>query len=271
VDPEDDGACFLAATRPDQVRALCFDYREARGCSWARNQGMRLWEGEGWLLQVDSHMRFAPGWDARLLAQHALCDSPRALLTARPPHYDPPDARHPEMFSVMTADHFDARGVLVFGALPGEAPARPVPTAFCGGGYLFGPAERAVEVPFDPHIYFLGEEPNLATRLWTHGWDLFCPTETLLWHHYGGDGRVRRHSWGEVRRSQRLHEVTLARMDHLLGVRRTRSLAALADIWRYGLGRARSLAQYQAYAGVDFRQRRIEERARRGEVAPGAG
>jgi glycosyltransferase involved in cell wall biosynthesis len=271
VDPQDDAACFLAATRPDQVRALCFDYREARGCSWARNQGMRLWEGEGWLLQVDSHMRFAPGWDRRLLAQHALCPSPRALLTARPPHYDLPDARHPEMFSVMTADHFDARGVLVFGALPGEPPPRPAPTAFCGGGFLFGPAERAVEVPFDPHIYFLGEEPNLATRLWTHGWDLFCPTETVLWHHYGPSGPGRRHSWGEVRRSQRLHEITLARMDHLLGVRRTRSLSALTDLWRYGLGRARSIAQYQAYAGVDFRARRIEARARRGEVAPGAG
>lgn len=266
IDPQVDGACFTAITRPDQVRSLCFDYREARGCSWARNQGMRLWDGEGWLLQIDSHMRFVPGWDRRMLAQIAACGVTRALLTNRPPHYDLPDGRHPDVFSAMTADRFDDRGVLFFGARVMDAPATPRRTAFCGGGFIFGPAERAVEVPFDPHIYFVGEEPNLAVRLWTHGWELFCPNDMLIYHHYGAGGPGRRHSWGEVRRSQRLHERTMQRMDHLLGIRRTRHMSALTDLGRYGLGTARSLAQYESFAGVRFRTRHIEPRARAGDV-----
>ena len=269
--PTEDRHCMTTVTRPDQVRALCFDYREARGCSWARNQGMRLWEGEEYLLQIDSHMRFVPDWDRLMLEQLAACPAPKALLTCRPQHYDLPNKPGQDLFTVMTAANFDQTGVLVFGARAwpmAEAPTVPRLTAFCGGGFIFGLAARAIEVPFDPHVYFHGEEPNLAVRLWTHGWDFFCPNRPLIYHHYGGLGPGRRHSWNEVRRSQRLHRLTLQRMDHLLEVRRSYNPVALMDLHRYGLGRARSLSDYEAFAGVCFRQRRIEKRAFDGLFEP---
>ncbi len=123
-------------------------------------------------------------------------------------------------------------------------------------------------MPFDPHVYFLGEEPNLAVRLWTAGWDFFAPRSCAVWHHYGAGGPGRPHSWGEVARSQRLHARTLRRMEHLLGVRCCLDPRALVDLWRYGLGRARGLADYERFAGVSFRKRSIEEFARRGAFAP---
>jgi hypothetical protein len=270
LDAKEDAHCLAAITRPDQVRALCFDYREARGCSWARNQGMRLWSGEEYLLQIDSHMRFVPGWDRLMVEQLAACPAEKPLLTCRPQHYDLPDQPGTDFFTVMTADKFDdGSGQLIFGANVWpmeEAPAVPRRHAFCGGGFIFGAAQRALEVPFDPHIYFLGEEPNLAVRLWTHGWEFFSPNRPLIYHHYGAQGPGRRHSWGEVKRSQRLHRLTLQRMDHLLKVKRSNNLAALVDLHRYGLGRARSLEDYEGFAGVCFRTRRIEPRARQGEV-----
>jgi hypothetical protein len=50
-------------------------------------------------------------------------------------------------------------------------------------------------------------------------------------------------------------------------VRPSGNPAALVDLRRYGLGRTRSLRDYEAFAGVCFRTRRIEPRARDGEVA----
>jgi hypothetical protein len=204
-----------------------------------------------------------------MIEQLAACAAPKPLLTCRPQHYDLPDKPGIDLFTVMTADKFDDSGVLTFGANVWpmeEAPAAPRRHAFCGGGFIFGAAQRALEVPFDPHIYFLGEEPNLAVRLWTHGWEFFSPNVPLIYHHYGAQGPGRRHSWGEVKRSQRLHRLTLQRMDHLLKVRRSNNPAALVDLHRYGLGRVRSLDDYEAFAGVCFRTRRIDPRARRGEV-----
>jgi len=39
-------------------------------------------------------------------------------------------------------------------------------------------------VPYDPNIYFHGEEITVALRAYTWGYDLFHPTEVLSWHYY---------------------------------------------------------------------------------------
>ncbi len=266
VDPVEDLHCFHVRTRPEQVRELFFRHDEARGCSWARNQAMRHWQGEEYALQIDSHMRFVPDWDERMIEELAACPSPRPLLTCRPPHYDPPDELGEPYITLMSVHQFDSHGLLQYtaAAIPPELPQGvPLPTAGCGGGFIFGAASRFLDAPFDPHVYFNGEEMNLAVRLWTAGWDLFVPSRVLIYHHYAHK-TPRRHSWSEVRRSQRLDRRTVARLHHLLGVQPTRNPAALLDLHRYGLGRARTLAEYEAFAGVNFRTRQIEEPARQG-------
>ena len=46
-----------------------------------------------------------------------------------------------------------------------------------------------MNVPYDPTLYFLGEEITLAVRAYTHGYDLFHPSETIVWHEYTRNGR----------------------------------------------------------------------------------
>ena len=267
-DPAVDADCFAMETRPEQVRTLKFSHLQARGCSWARQQALRLWRGEEYALQIDSHMRFVPEWDRKMLEQLRACPSPRAVLTARPLHYDPPDQLGEDFYAGMSAGTFDDAGVLhVAGYMAPitDAPAQPTPTAFAAGGFIFGPAARLIDVPYDPHIYFIGEEINLAVRLWTAGWDLFVPNQTLVYHYYATPG-VRNLPWFDDPIAQRLHAVSVQRLRHLLGMERASNRRALTDLDRYGLGRARSLAQYEAYAGVNFRNRFVEERAKRGQV-----
>jgi len=49
------------------VREIRLDWREATGPCRARHLAASLWAGEAHALQIDSHMRFAAGWDAALL------------------------------------------------------------------------------------------------------------------------------------------------------------------------------------------------------------
>jgi glycosyltransferase involved in cell wall biosynthesis len=271
-DPAVDADCFEFETRPEQVRSLMFSHLQSRGCSWARQQALRLWRGEEYALQIDSHMRFVPEWDVTMLAQLRACGSPRAVLTTRPLEYDPPDTLGEQIFCGLSAGDFDQDGILHvagYGLPFAEAPPRPTPTAFAAGGFIFGPARRLVDVPYDPHIYFIGEEINLAVRLWTAGWDLFVPNEPLVYHYYAKPGQ-RNLPWFDDPIAARLHKVSIARMHHMLGGKQTRDRRALRDLDRYGLGRARSLAAYESYAGVNFRERTVSEQAKRGEVAVGA-
>ena len=45
-DEKEDAHCFEVVTRPDQVRMIPVDWREAEGVCWARAQTELLWEGE---------------------------------------------------------------------------------------------------------------------------------------------------------------------------------------------------------------------------------
>ncbi len=51
----------------------------------------KLWAGEEYYLQIDSHMRFAPGWDEQLIHWLAACEQQaqfgKAVLSTYPPDF----------------------------------------------------------------------------------------------------------------------------------------------------------------------------------------
>jgi Glycosyltransferase (GlcNAc) len=46
-----------------------------------RAEVMKLWRGEQWFLQVDSHCRFAAGWDDKLIRMAGQTGSPKPVLS----------------------------------------------------------------------------------------------------------------------------------------------------------------------------------------------
>jgi len=76
----------LARFRADsRFRFMDFPVAESEGGTWARSLAQRLWRGEGYTLQVDSHMKFEPDWDAKLIAMLGLMPSSRPLITMNAP------------------------------------------------------------------------------------------------------------------------------------------------------------------------------------------
>jgi len=264
----------------DQVRFVRVVARESSGVCWARFQAERLWRGEEYTLQIDSHSRFAPGWDTRLIAELARCGSPKPVLSTRPACYLPPDVLEQDPpILVVSAAPFNDDGTLHFRSHPLDAvPVAPVRGAFVVGGFVFSRSEILREVPYDPHLYFNQEEAAYGLRLFTHGWDAFSPTQVVVYHYYNSGGAqaggVRPLHWNESPVWAQLDQIGLHRYYHLTGMRPSSDRRVTAEIERFGLGRARTVAQFEAYAGVDFRGRRVLDRALRGEVAapdPNAG
>ena len=262
-DKDEDRHCFeVPAPRPKQVRLLEVDWRQSRGTCWAKAQKRELWRDEEYLFQIDSHMRFEPGWDEALLSMHRACPSPKAVLTTYPAGYAPPRHIPHRVTHRLLAKEFDRHGIFIMGSwtLPADPPAEvPVLGAFPGACMLFGPAGMIREVPYDPHVYFFGEEISLAARLWTHGYDIYHPPRPVTYHHWERNAR-RTHfddhaNWGE------LDARSFARVRHLLGTQTSTDPVVLVDMERYGLGTARSLEEYQEFCGVDFATRRIARSA----------
>lgn len=97
------GALSPASTWHARVRAVVLPAADAAGPIWARHLAASLFRGEAFVLWVDSHMRFARGWDDVLRAQLEAAEEaaaaarapessqpPKVLLTTYPPDWDSP-------------------------------------------------------------------------------------------------------------------------------------------------------------------------------------
>lgn len=255
-----------AALTGEHVRILDISWRQSRGTCWARAQAMRLWDGEDWYLQLDSHHRFARHWDETLLRQAALTGSPRPVLSAPAPGFTigaPPPAADPWRIDI---DRFNGDGLpaTTIGRLPTATIAArvagvvPVRARCVCAHLLFAPGSFVADVPADPELYLSGEETIASLRAFTHGYDLFHPSEVVAWHAYDRDHRVAHwHDHAQVRGVARpWYEL------RRLGLHRYSRLIAQARAGGGGFGRERTLADYEAYAGISFRHRRVQDYTR---------
>ncbi|WP_431923508.1 GlcNAc-transferase family protein [Micromonospora wenchangensis] len=279
--------CLAKADRPDELRivvnwqhrgdedvsalhgdprvtVLEFDARRSRGVGWARAQVQRRYVDSDWYLQVDSHTRFAAGWDTRLIAAAGLTGVAKPVLSCYPPAYDPAreftGGGEPTLIALHGWTH-DGLPRFRHVPIPGwQRAGGPVRARFVAAGFLFAPGSFVGEVPYDERIYYQGEEINLATRAFTWGYDLFHPVEVLAWHHYGREDQARH--WRDHRTPGDGHWYDLDRA----GRRRVATLLRYVIVGGFGAGPVRPMSAYQEYAGIDFGRRTATEATLAGRV-----
>jgi hypothetical protein len=256
--------------RVEQVRCVRYDAHRSRGACWAKSQAQQLWRGERYVLNIDSHMRFAPGWDVELIRMLAKCRSPKPVLSTYPAPYQPPKQLMLKTPQMVPYQFHKFTGILLFRYIDCQIDA-PKAGAFVSGNFSFASASFLEEIPYDSSLYFYGEEITMSVRAWSHGWDVFIPHQCVIHHYYRRPRTTPRH-WTDHRDWLKLDRASVRRVHHLLGVRSSRSAAVTVGLsGRFGLGGVRGLDQFQDFAGVYFREQRITRRARRGEVAAQVG
>lgn len=219
-------------------------YEHSKGCCWARNQTNLLYENETYTLQIDAHTRFARNWDSRFIKMLHSVDSKKPILSTYPAPFEYKDGREykhtgrgmqqmalKRMFRNLTT-RLETKIV--------EDSSKPVPGKFIGAGQIFTLGKFCREVEYDPELYFEGEEISLAARAYTQGYDFFCPNEDLLWHLYQHPMPVH---WTDHRDTQ--HQQAVDRLHTLLIGEHTR-------LGKHGLGKQRSLTEFEAYAQINF-------------------
>ncbi len=228
----------------------------SQGGPWARNIAQSLWRGEPYTLQIDSHMKLEPDWDARLIEMLEALPSEKPVLSMNAPLFwydeDGVPQRRTEMGVPTTkvsgwsaSDHwapwFD------FGAPNVKKPGR---TRFVNGNFAFSRGIWNVEVPQDPGQYYWGEELNVTIRSYTWGYDFFLPTEVVAWHMQHNDGPPRRHWEQGEDVVERRNREAFARLEQLLSSYESPLPGP------YGFGRVRTLRDYEIFSGFDFRAKR---------------
>ncbi len=242
-----------------RFRVLEVNWWDSRGACWARAEIMKLWQGEDWFLQVDSHCRFASGWDAMLLRAVMETGSDKPILSTYATPFTPGEneilSGGPQQiaFQAFTPDGIPQLKPI---DLPNRwKPERPVRARFVSAGFLFAAGRFVEEVPYDPELYFMGEEAAMTVRAFTHGYDLFHPTETIVWHDYLRTD-AKKH-WGDHTDASQVARPWSELDDK--SKRKVKRLLSGEPVESFGLGPVRTLEEYETYAGLSFRLRKAQQ------------
>jgi len=238
---------------------------ESQGSGWALKNCFDMYDGEEYFMQIDSHTEMVESWDSKMLQDYALAKK----ITDLPCIF----SSYPEIYTLdndgkrnLKLDEYTSKTRLVWGdnqiipdgnALPiqDDEKDQPLRARYLNGGFMFGDGSFAKKVIYNPECYFWGTEIYTTIRCYTHGFDLFHPTQQICWHHYGDrrqNPNFTPHHWNDVDDSKRSIKWS------------SRATASKEMIEKflvgdysgpYGVGTVRSLDDYQRYAQVDLVKR----------------
>ena len=253
---------------------LDIPWNESKGLCWARSEVQKLWKGEEYTLQLDSHHRFLEDWDVELIEMMRLTGSEKPLITSYAGMYDPKEnvKLNHEPYK-MVANRFTPSGTILFfpNAIDNHKElTKPIPARFVSGHFYFTLGKHCEEYKYDPQLYFAGDEISLSIRSYTLGYDLFHPHKTVVWHEYTREGRTKH--WDDfTSENQDKIENVWSEMD-VLSKKRLRKMLKEEDndseIGIYGLGTVRTHKDYEVYAGIDFAKRILHPNTKKGVNPP---
>lgn len=268
---KDDSESLEEFANHPQVRYQTYHYSESEGLGWARNKVAELWNGEPYTLQLDSHHRFADGWDEMMIQDYeqALTMSEKPIISTYLTPFNVAEADscrcHLEKLpSLMSQYEFSSDRLLM--SMPWyiqdwKERDTVIRARTISGHFYFVKSDFIKEVPYDPDIYFGGytEETTMSVRAWTSGYDFFSPYRPYIWHEYTRQGRPKH--W-EDHGTESATKKTSGERD-IFARKKTRQIFDQEDngidLGIYGLGTVRTLHEYEVFGGFDFKNNRIAD------------
>lgn len=256
------------------MRLLTVREQEALGPCVARYFASKLWAGEEFFVQIDSHIWFVEGWDEKLVNMMRLAPSAKPVLSTYPPGYGGhwQGGKGPRMCGAsFSSSPVEARIIRLGGSMVSKAPdaseGTPIPAPYVAAGFFAAPSDFLKDLPFDPFLpwVFMGEEIMLSSRFFTNGYDIFAPRENILAHEYRPGSMGLPKFWETVGRvfgrpgmNTELMHIGICRVKNHLGY--PECLSGGADLREgvlfekdaYGMGSTRSLDQFLEFAGIDM-------------------
>ncbi len=242
-------------------------YTKAEGLPWARSIiNEVLLTNEDYILQLDSHHRFSEHWDETLIGMHSQLEKEgyKPILAAYLPLYDPfndPQGRSMEPWQQQFACFYPHGTIFIRPSLlhGWKDMTKPPMSRFLSGHFCFARAEWAKEIRHDPDIYFSGEELNLTVRSHTHGYDMFHPHKLVIWHSTMREERAGKLKWDDdAKRGIEWHKKQEYARKKIRCLLRTEEDPSI-DLTGYDLGTARTLRDYEKYAGFYFKDKAVQQ------------
>lgn len=247
----------------ENIRITKVAHYDAKGPTWARYLCSTLHRDEEYFFQIDSHTMFAQDWDVKLInmiisLKNSGVEKP--LLSHYPRDFADYNNAENTIVPTICKSFFNDRHVISFlGAEEKDYVGQlPQANAYVAAGMMFGDARFVKEVPFDPNLpyLFVGEEILHSIRFWTNGWDIFTPTDNVIFHYYTREDDPK--IWTDL---QYTDDDATNKVKNLLQLKEATEIShdLQKNLHVYGLGTQRTLQQYYEFAGIDVENEQVSK------------
>lgn len=248
-----------------QLRIYERDYRESEfGAAWSRHQAQKFYKDEKWVLVIDSHMRFEDGWDEIIVkVAKNIGKKSKAVLSSSVYGYELGDKDGSAALKYLAnISCIKYETIMKMNGGSKIEITEPILASFLTTHFCFLEAETIKKVPFDPRIYFSGDEITMAVRLWTNGYNIFVPHKLILGHFYNLTTPYRKNHFYDHSEAWRWDKASLERVAHLCNTKKSNDPKALKELEHYSIGDSRTLKDYERFSGVNFRVLKVREKTR---------
>ncbi len=259
-----DDSAYESLSEFNNLRIDHIHYEDSLGPIYARARCERLLNDEDFYLQIDCHTRFFQDWDERILSEFQM--SKQLTETCVISHY-PINIRNMEnadylgsIGQVNRYRHVDTDALKSHGSLV-KIPKEPLQSIGISAAMLFMECSTKKLIPYDPYLHFglhAAEQVLYAIRLWTHGYDIYCPTQHILATEYEGarDRIPESVKQATARNRGNWPDRTWSKVKYLLGLDSIGQVDGVYyddvadENFPYCLGTNRSLLEYYKLAGL---------------------
>lgn len=274
-----------------QIQAHYVPFENAKGPCFARRQiESFMYRKQDLFLQIDSHSRFARGWDVILIEELLKCKNPiMSILSAYPEVFDteayllntaprsPVDAQSrswtdsdmivPKWSMMPTFQKcvgFDqgTEMPMFMSQVFFNRPSTPVPQLCWSGCFSFTTREVIAKVPYLTGVpfAFFGEEFIMFARYISNGCSVLTPTRLPLLTRFNRYGRRSFKELLHLSNNRVLHESSTKKLHKVIGGRGTNGLGDYGD-GPNSLGHDFKLQLYLQRIGIRVRSQSILRRA----------
>lgn len=272
-DPKDTSVSSLNV---GNCNVVTHHYNKAMGPTWARYLIQQKWEGEEFVLQIDSHTVFIKNWDYILKEMLNLLPK-KSVLTQYPPEYELNTGKYNTniLRSELYVEGF--KEIDKFTRIQSEYhkgvfPSQPFISEAWSACFSFSNWEIIRDAPYDPSLpyLFFGEELDITTRLYTRGWNFYSPNISIVFTNFKRTHRPTIWKDHETKKRKKIELLSRARLYHRLGMNKELDKLNINDNTKLlfnnqlvKLGTERSLKDYEDFAGIDIENQTVKDHNRK--------
>lgn len=241
------------------IRVTNFSHMQAKGPTFARYHCSKLWRGEQWYLQIDSHIQFEKGWDDTLIEQIKLTGDLKPVITGYPPTKEQMALSRKNNYNetvVSCSNGLNEDGMPNIGSavVPAKPRHTPIPCMEAAAGFMCFPGAALRDVPYDPFLSytFFGEEILHSARMWTAGYNIYAIGKPICTHHYYRHNKPK--YTGDHPEADGCRKIAMQRVRYLLGLSKPEDVHPdyFIDVDKYGLGTVRTIQEFWKKSGFNM-------------------